>query len=339
MDLVFKILGIVFLVILIILGLGFLFIRRKWRQFKELAAMDGPMPPMKIHLNEDLDPRWKNEKEASTRIGEIKSFGFVEGRAYTVKEMPDVRFISFFSANREISVVFSKHDQEFFWTDFCVEYEDGSALTVSNAPMGDEMETRPEVKKLFLKETDIPGLYDVLKKEMAPGPKKKIDDENFRSEFEKSYQEDVEWIARQGGVSEEMVRTIAERDDMDLDEEEIQEAMREVKLKEIRNWHDACIENALERKKAPPEKWDLYKSKLFIVSELMQPLPFVEYLDERMDFTAKQCESFETLAKEMESITGLFKKINGSLSPDLRAKRVGRTSSPIKAEIYRRPKG
>ncbi len=337
MDLAFKILGIVFLVILVILLLVFFYIRRKWRQLKEMAEMDGPMPPMKIHLNEDLDPTWKEEEEAAAGVKEIQSLGFVEGKAYSIKEMPNVVLVSLFNRDNGACAVLSKHDRGFVWTDFFVEYEDGNDLTVSNAPMGGEMESRPEANKITLEEASVPELYDVFKKELEPRPKKQLDDGNFRSVFEESYQKDMEWLAQQGGVSEEVLRKIAEQDDMDFDEEDVQEALQELKLKEILGWHDACLENVLEMKNIPPEKWDFYKSKLFIVSDLMFPPAFIEYLDDQMDFSIEQYESFQKLATETESITDLFLKINGSLSPDLRAKRVGRASSPMQVEIYRKP--
>lgn len=335
MSTILNILGIVFIVVIVIGICLFFYLRKKWRQLVEMAK-DGDMPPFRVHLNEDLDPEWTADPEISGQIKKLEELGFAKGKAYSIHEMPGVVMASFFKPDEGLFALVNRHERGLVWAEFAVQYEDGNELSISNLPAGKGVDHRPEVKKLQLSDAGMEELYDALKKELEPKPKKTINDGNFREEFEKSYEKDNVWRMQKGGISKEEVRRMAE-DGGDFDEETFEETLAEIKLQEIRTWHDACIEHLLEKKNAPAEKWDFYKDRFIIVSDLMMPLAFVNYLDERMEFTEEQYNSFRTLANPKIKAGNLFSKIHETLSPDLRPKKAGSINYPIQAEVYRLP--
>ena len=62
-------------------------------------------------------------------------------------EMPVVKISGFVKPSEQIIGVIYDHSIAGIWTDICVEYNDGESLTVSNAPMGQEMDHMPGVGK------------------------------------------------------------------------------------------------------------------------------------------------------------------------------------------------
>ena len=199
MDLILKILGIVFLVLIVIAIGAFFFLRKKWRSLVAGLGqeMDGT-PPMSIHLNQDLNPEWTQEPEVADMIEEVESLGFYKGKAYAIKEMAAVKFASLFRPQRDACAVVSKHDNGMLWLEFVLEYQDGSDLTVTNAPMGGEMDTRPECEKIVVRNAPVSELYETFKAKIQPKPKVPIDDSNFREVFEESYRRDMAWRAAKG---------------------------------------------------------------------------------------------------------------------------------------------
>ena len=340
MDLILKILGIVFLVLIVIAIGAFFFLRKKWRSLVAGLGqeMDGT-PPMSIHLNQDLNPEWTQEPEVADMIEEVESLGFYKGKAYAIKEMAAVKFASLFRPQRDACAVVSKHDNGMLWLEFVLEYQDGSDLTVTNAPMGGEMDTRPECEKIVVRNAPVSELYETFKAKIQPKPKVPIDDSNFREVFEESYRRDMAWRAAKGGVSEEEIKRVMESGDISLDEEELQDAVMDIKKKELYTWHEECIDHALKKKNVPPEKWDLYKRRIFIVTDQAHTPSFIEYLDDFLNFDEAQLDGFLQLAKTGQKASDLFALINDSLSPELRGKKLGTVDYPVAATLFKVPSG
>ena len=207
MDFFFKTLGLVFLVILLIVLLAVWFFIRKWRKFKKkLQSMDSQTPG-RIHLNEDLEPEWLENDEVKPVIGRLLRSGFTKGKAYSIQEMPMVRLTGLFHPKLGICAVVYAHDQAGHWVDLGIQYQDGQDLTISNAPMGQEMDHRPECTKIFLPGASLDELVAALNKNILKKPKVMVDDLNFRQTFEEAYVKDMEWRAGRGGVTEEEVTT------------------------------------------------------------------------------------------------------------------------------------
>ncbi len=335
MGLLLKVLGIVFIVFLLLLAYLAFRLKRWWKKVKS-SVDDSQGVPVKIHLNEDLDPQWTDAEVVQALISDFKDAGFFKGKAYEISEMPQVRLLSLFS-DRNIPAVIYEHDQGFYWIDIAVQYEDGTELTVSSAPAGDEMDSPPYVKKITRPDANVAELIEILETELEAKPFEQVDDTTFRQHFEKSYEKSMTWRMNRGGTTEEEFQRVAEKSDTNLDKDEIHEAFIESKTKELYTWHDACLDFVLEKKGVPVEKRDSLKSKCFIVSDNMHPEAFLEYLDEHMDITETAKEGYKKLLSSIQKTGEFFARINETFSPDLQAKKIGHVSQPICAEIYKSP--
>jgi hypothetical protein len=328
-----QILGIIFLALI---GLGILAVVFLWWSWRSLnrSQKEHEIPASRIHLNEDLTPEWLQEEGIQNMVSGLRSLGFSQGRAYGVKEIPQVRLCAFFSKESDICAVLYGHDMAGNWVDFGLQYEDGTELTVTNAPFGEEIDTRPESRKIFRKGALIPDLHHEMRAMMEMKPIIRINDANFRDEFEKSYARDMQWRNQRGGISHAEIRRVAENQGMDTGNDHFEKAVEEIKLGEIYRWHEECIEHFVSETDMPVSQWVNYEDRFIIVSDQIHPEIFLEYIWQYMDISDEQMDQFEELAQNFLSSKSLFKRINESLSPNIRAEKIGSVSSPIEADIY-----
>ncbi len=336
MGTVFQLLGIIFLIILVVVVLAVFLIRRKLKAIaKALSGYDAQ--PSEVHLTEELRPAWVAEPSVQSMIEELTSLGFARGKAYGIEEMPQVKLCSFFRANPAIVCALYQHDAAGNWVDLVVKNEDGTGITVTNAPTGEDLDTRPNSTKVFLKDADLISLCRELEKRIEHKETLPIDDTNFKEVFENSYKEDMEWRNKRGGVTAEEVRRIAQKMDGEYDDTVIAEAVQRIKSGELYQLHEDCIENFARLNPELVEENGNGRDALFLVSDHLDAASYVGYLGTYLDLPDKLFEQLERLSKLTKSARVLFMKANGTLPKRSRATKIGSVSSPIDAEIYRSP--
>jgi len=332
----FQILGIIFIVIVAVVALAIFLIRRKLKAIAK--ALDGyAAQPSEIHLEEEMRPTWVAEPGVQTMVKELTQLGFTRGRAYSIEEMPQVMLCSFFRTNPAIACVLYQHDAVGNWVDLVVKYDDGTDITATNAPTGEDLDTRPNSTKVFLKEAGLGELYRELEGRLEGKATRAIDDANFKEIFEEAYREDMEWRNKRGGVTEEDVRRIAQKQGQDLDDSGIAEAMRQIKSGELYQLHRDCIENFTTQNRMSAGEDGHDSDALFVVSDQLDAASYVDYLRDYLDFSDEQTAQLERLSKVTKSAKVLFMKGNGSLPGRSRATKIGSVNSPIDADIYRAP--
>lgn len=340
MGTLFQILGVVFMLILIGILVGGLILWRKFvRPIREILQKgDIPQsPPYKIHLNEDLNPEWVESEETIEIVERLAQLGFEKGKGYTIKEMEGVQLMPFFHPKEGIVSVLYDHPLAGIWIDFHLEYEDNTTLTVSNAPSGGELDNPPYATKIFKKTDNIYELYNTLKEFIEDKPIRYIDQSEFRENMEADYERNMQWRYQKGGVSTEEVKRLALEAGIEMDEADFQEGLKRIKTNELLSWHAECLKTFFRESGMDSSTRDNMEDYLFIVSDLMEPEYFFDYLIDYMDFSDSQYHQFMAMAKDAESSSGLFQKINDSLSKELRAVHAGSVSTPINADIYRAP--
>ncbi len=332
-----KIMGIIFAVIIIILLLAVIYIWHKWRSFKKFMTDVQADTPSRIHLNEDLQPDWLNSDDIRKEIAMFESSDFSIAGVYKIKEMPAISLLGMVNDSEPIMAVVYKHEELGYWADFAIEYADGRELTVSNAPMGGELETRPETEKIFAKEKSFSELLEIARNKKEDGPYAEITKENFRDHFESSYAKDMAWRNERGTSKEEILR-VAENMGMDLSEDELETAYDDLQENDLDRFHRECIEQFSKETTMSVAEWEKCRDYVFIVSDRIESKEyFIEYLDNYLDFSEEQYSQYEELAKNKETSKEFFETINNSLSKELRAKKTGSVSEPVEADIYIAP--
>jgi len=337
MELFLQILGALILgVILIILGL-YLYMRIKLGKYVNVDTSKD-MTPLLIHLNEEIMPDWISKKNALKIEKELINSGFSPDKNYTIVEMDGVQLKAFF--NPPYTAVMYTHPIAGLWVDMVANVDNGIEYTVSNAPMGGEMDTPPNTEKHWLKDLTASELFLKLKELVGTQTINALDTVVFRDYFEDVYKREMQWKNKNGGTNfEEFVR-IAEHDKANYNEKEVLEGFRETKRLELLKWHDGALEEYKKKENIPENDCYDILEYLFIVPSKTDPIGFIRYLGDMYYLTDEQAEKLEEKYSENIDldINTLFKEINESFSSQLRAVKKADIDYPIAIEIYEMPK-
>jgi hypothetical protein len=328
-----EIIGVLALAVVLVIGGIYLYFRIKLGKYANVDQSKD-QTPLIIHLNEEIEPEWVEKKEARAIEKSLTTLGFSADKCYEVVEMDGMQLRAFFNA--PYSAVLYTHPIAGLWVDMVANTTDGLDYTVSNAPMGGEIEHAPYEKKYWLKGEDVTTLFETLKKEVGEAPIEVIASETFRDSFEDAYKKEMQWKSQKGGISFEEVEKMAHNDSPKYSDEEILETFRETKRKELMRWHDGAME-VYEKENPTPQNecYDRFDD-LFIVPSKSDAVGFIRYLEDIYYLTSEQAKKFENkyqTEKNIEMPT-LFKEINESFSKDLRATKKADVSYPIDIEIY-----
>jgi hypothetical protein len=165
--------------------------------------------PLRVHLVETTPSA--NQSTTTRHIREqLASLGFEEIGKFKIAEMPGVVLTAFQQPYQSVCAVLYKHPLVGHFADVFSLNEEGRSLTVTNAPVGHELDQPPQHQKIFQKQAAIQDMYDRLLKSRPAGPHKRIDASNFVDEFQSAYAREMDWRASRGGVTPDEVRRTAE---------------------------------------------------------------------------------------------------------------------------------
>jgi len=332
MELFLQILGGIVLSIILLIVFFIVFIRLKFGKVSQLDSANQSVPLI-IHLNEDPIPDWLENKNARKFEQALHDLGFTDGKAYTVYEMEGYQLKSYF--NSPYTAVVYNHEIAGNWLDIVAETTEGYEYTVSNTPMGEAINCRPETERHVIRNTDVSGLFAKIQERVGSQHCINADAGNFRIYFESIYKKDMSWKHRNGGISfEEFVNTARETNKKYSDKI-IKEAFIETKENELNQWHEAALEEYKNQMELSDSDFEDIEYYLFIVPMKTDPSAFIGYLNEVEFVSYDNREKLLSIYENEENIPALFDKINDSLSPELRAKKCGEVDYPIAISIYK----
>jgi hypothetical protein len=312
------------LAIIILLFLGYLYLKLK---FGKLLGADSDQVPLMIHLNEDLvTPDWLGKSKAIEIIEKLESLGFTKGKAYRILEMNGVSLFSLF--NKGYCAVIYSHPVVGFWTDIVFETPDGFHYTASNAAMGGEIITSPKDIKFSEPQASVEELVDWIRKQAQDNQAIPVNNDSFRDFFENAYKREMAWKASQGGVTREEFDEIGKNAKIKITESNSEKAFIEAKLLELEDWNNYGIVEFYKDK----EKEE-YDGNLFIVPEKSYSCAFIHFMADQEMIESEQIDKLCDVLKD-ESVSKIFEKLNLSLSPEVRAHKIGAVNYPVKADVY-----
>lgn len=329
MGMFLQIVGSVVLVVIILIVLGYLYIKR---QMNKMVDANVEPPALLICLNEDFVADWLNEQQAKDWIDELVDCGFAKGKAYLVEPQQDCKLFSMV-ADDIVAVVYL-HDQAGYWVDLVFTYQSGAEITVSNAPLGGELKSRSDSKKVYRPNGTPSELYALIKGESAGEEGVKVALEDFRQFFENCAKKDISWRNNNGGTSFEEFKAIAQNDDVTYSEEEIYEGYQLAKMSELEQWHEAGLEELFEVDSDCREKYQDCAEQLFIVPIKTDPMAYLYYLANWALIDESQIEQLPEQIKTNTDIPALFATINDAISEQLRAIPVATIDFPVKSAVF-----
>ncbi|MDM8551819.1 hypothetical protein QUF72_17180 [Desulfobacterales bacterium HSG2] len=328
-----QIMGGIFLFIIIAVVAVILYFRFKWLKLVDQLSLAEILTPFRIHTVPDVSPDWLEEKAVDKAISAFHSLGFTDVGPFRIEEMPMIKLFGLIHTQEQVMAVVYKHESVGTWSDVVVEYESGEEFTVSNAPTGEELDTRPDVRKLFDETWDEIQLFRTVIQERKPGPFKSVSVKDFPRTFEKSYAEDMAWRNRRGTTKKE-IRRVAGNMDIQTSKSHIDEAYA-VSLEEtVERLNEECIQQFIETTDMSVSEWEKIRDRIFIIHEKIPPNMLPEYVDAYIGFSEDQIEEMESLIDPDMPVCELFQQINESLPDDMKSRKVGEVSEPVRGDIY-----
>jgi hypothetical protein len=180
-------------------------------------------PVLEISLVPDNHLRWSDQRRISELTDAFQKHGFDPAGHYDCPEMPGIRIAGFVKPSEQLIGVIYDHPVAGIWEDICVAYQDGETLTVSNAPMGQEMDHLPQSTKIYMTGSSLKERLEKILAERKNKARKTINREEFSSRFEEAYKKEMEWRMGRGGPTALEVKRVADEMGVPLDSEKMQE--------------------------------------------------------------------------------------------------------------------
>jgi hypothetical protein len=185
-------------------------------------------PVLEISLVSNDNPRWLNKKKIAELVDTFQKYGFELTGHYDCPEMPGIKIAGFVKPSEQLIAVIYDHPIAGIWEDICVEYNDGESLTVSNAPMGQEMDHMPGSTKVYMKGSSLEELLSKVIAERKNKARKTITKEEFSSNFEQAYKKEMKWRMERGGPTVLEVKKVADETGIPLNSETMQEKTQQL---------------------------------------------------------------------------------------------------------------
>ncbi|MGC4046966.1 MAG: hypothetical protein QM758_24490 [Armatimonas sp.] len=290
MELLLRILGGIFLGILVLIALlvvAFrfvlpLFLKRFATKltdgFEEMAsALTLQNQPTTIELIRLISPVWNDAGKMERESRALESAGFVPAGAFQLEPQSlGVRLNAFAHETDGIYGVVYEHEQAGIWTDLVVHFIDGQRLTVTNAPLGEGMESPPWGGKISDKSADTAALIQKMQAELQERPRQPVFATEFSQSFTDAYARDMAWRQGRGGVTNSELESMAT--ELEWTEEEREFAQAAHRLNEAADTHEAIINSFLEHGSLSAAEWEEVREQVMVFREDDDPEIVAEWV-------------------------------------------------------------
>jgi hypothetical protein len=368
-----KLLLAVFFVLLIVAFVGYQWIKKKikgwWSGIVESTRqeMASAVPPFRIQLQrqESDNPNVlaglfnpQGSKENQERVEELTE---------QLLALKFTRIGDFYSHEAFLGLrAFQHHDHQIFaivydhfaagvWCDQYRRYDDKTSWTYVNK--ADELADRPPWSnaKYFPEAT----LEEILQALLADSPSTGIlgsGADQFVKAFEAHYAKEMNWRITRGGVSEEEIRRVAERDGIEMTDEDVRRVQQPWKEAISDFLSERMLENWKTKSEQPAELFEAQQHRLVGVHKRMTPRKILAAVDDEYYDGAEEdeIESNEEVdeddPKKWRQDLGMVERACGSGNPvavfhaflKKRQKTetfqlLGTVDRPIQGEIWLKP--
>ena len=185
-------------------------------------------PVLEISLMSLDHSNWPEKKKIKELTETFQKYGFDLAGHYECPEMPGLKIAGFVMPSEQWVGVINDHPIAGIWAEVCVQYTDGESLTVSDAPMGQEMDHMPGSTMIYMKGSSLDELVAKMMSERKNKARKTITKEEFSSNFEEAYKKEMKWRMERGGPTALEVKRVADEMGVPLDAGTMQEKTRQL---------------------------------------------------------------------------------------------------------------
>lgn len=286
--------------------------------------------PARIHVVPVDEARWKRVEDFAKNREAAIGLGFNDLGSFNVPEMPGVVLNAFVKPSEASYCMIYEHPQVGMWTEFVTRFDDGCALSVSNAPLGGELDTKPGNEKVTDKSKDLAGLYELMLRERDKSNFLTLSGsrEEFISIFERAYADLMDWRNSRGGATAEEIKKVAQNTGKDYSDDVIR--LTEVRQNEIacQQLIPAFEERLKESKNYSDQQWQEIQPKLIFVHDNLSSNMVRNLLRDNFP------EVDDIDLPEGQSVRALFSKLNSQLPHEKQVKVLATLEKPLETDVY-----
>lgn len=281
MALVLQIIGGIVLLFVLLVVVGFLYLRWKIRNLaKELGnlAAEGGMaggPPTRMRLRTASSSEWERE-EVQSNVETFDRLGYERVSAYETPDMPGLKLLPYVSQDQKAyALVYHQPGGLGVWCDIYTKYADGSSLTVTSAARGGELQHRPGNEKAYLPGSSSEQLHEVHQAKLQDKPVRPATIEGFAQDFQKTYEDEMAWRAGKG-YSEDEIRAVAALDGENYSEEVFNLTKESLDAESASKLTEIMRRNYLKESGLSAADWEDQRDRLVIIHDKLSASDVVE---------------------------------------------------------------
>lgn len=330
-----QVLGAIFLLLIVTIVLGVLFVRWKIRSMLHRVeqSLETILQPPTIRLEPSTTIAWEEPETIEQGRSTLSGLGYHDAGQFVIAGITGLKLWAFVNPSEPAYAVLYEHPVVGCWVDLVTRYQDGTSITYSSAPQGGELDQPPGHGKEFYPEAEIEELHQRFLEGRPQKPTRTHTATQFTEVFEQAYAEEMAWRNARGGPTEREIRAIAERTEIDLADEEIDEAREAMAWQAIEALDQTILERFLATTRISAADWEDARDFVVVVHDQLPKDALLDRLEEWLE-----PEDLERLATEnwgFASSRASFARFNGNLPTSARFVKLGRVETPIEADIYR----
>lgn len=179
-------------------------------------------PILEIKLLPINEPKWSDRSKIADLVASFQQRGFEAAGEYECPEIPSLIISGYVRPSEQMAGVIYDHPVQGIWVDMFVHYKDGESLTVSNSPVGHELDHMLQQTKIYCKGSSFEELLSRMLAERKETGCIPITTAEFASRFEAQYQKEMKWRVDRGGPTYLEVRRVAEEMGVSTDREQVE---------------------------------------------------------------------------------------------------------------------
>lgn len=336
MGLVLQFFGVVFLLILMFIVVGVLYLRSKLLGMKSMLEQLGSslnVTPPRIHLRTMAGPSFDDEESSSTRADALRRLGFAKIGNYEIEELDETAIEAWLHAGKNVVSVIYENPRAGIWTDFWTHFQDGTRMTYSDSNIGAGIQHAPGHTVERFPGLSLDELFPRFLADRPDKPASSITPEGFVEAFEKAYADEMDWRNSQGGPTMDEIRQIATLSGTEFDEETLATTHAELHQQALENLETVLRAQFLSDSGISAAEWENLRDRVIFIHDKLDRDSLIELADLWED----EVECPEVAEEGPNTPRIVFETQNRLRPEDDRYRKLGTVHQPIAADVYAGP--
>jgi hypothetical protein len=334
--------------LVLVIGIGYFWLRSRFKKLARTieASVDSSgeaqgqtwnATPTRIHLRRLEKYDWKDARKVENAVRAFNEAGFTEVGIFAVQEIP-FHVYSFVHPAEGLRGVVYEHPMIGVCADAIFVADDGTTVTVANAPTGNNLDHLPGHDKVYLPpETPVEDLIARARQEdrgKAPG---RVSVESWQQDFEDIYAEEMDWRNGRGGVTKTEIHRIAAHGGHVLSEDDLDDFREKTRQQANADLETVLREHYFARCALSQEQREAQQDLLVFIHDNLSLEEAASFM--RMYLNEEEAELIWVADLHPDIVTArqAFEAWNERLNPGDKFERVAGLNHPLPTDVYLAP--